>query len=143
MSHNVRTSDQQRFGCGTLLALSVISSQDGPWSNPRSKSRISAPRPFFSTMGKVREILSFKKRNTIFSPGDSSDGLNLACKTRCRNPYLATNRQQTNGTPRQPCRKLVHLLCDGVEAPGGVEPPTNGLENSGFQRPELAQGHAR
>ena len=40
----------------------------------KQKSNFS-PQTFLSTIGKGREILSFKKRNTIFSQGDSSDGL--------------------------------------------------------------------
>jgi CRP/FNR family transcriptional regulator, cyclic AMP receptor protein len=44
-------------------------------STPRSKSPDFNPRTFLSTIGKGREIVSFEKKNRIFSQGDSTDGL--------------------------------------------------------------------
>jgi CRP/FNR family cyclic AMP-dependent transcriptional regulator len=44
-------------------------------STPRSKSPDFRPRTFLSTIGKGREIVSFEKKNRIFSQGDSTDGL--------------------------------------------------------------------
>jgi CRP/FNR family cyclic AMP-dependent transcriptional regulator len=44
-------------------------------STPRGKSPDFNPRTFLSTIGKGREIVSFEKKNRIFSQGDATDGL--------------------------------------------------------------------
>lgn len=44
-------------------------------STARVKSPDFNPRTFLSTIGKGREIVSFEKKNRIFSQGDSTDGL--------------------------------------------------------------------
>ena len=40
------------------------------------------PHAFLSTIGKGRDMASFQKKNTIFAPGDSTDGLFFIQKGR-------------------------------------------------------------
>ena len=44
-------------------------------TNPAGEQRDFNPLVFLSTIGKGREMVSFKKKGTIFTQGDSSDGL--------------------------------------------------------------------
>jgi CRP-like cAMP-binding protein len=44
-------------------------------SGPAKKKSDFNPHAFLSTIGKGREMLSFKKKSTIFAQGDSTDGL--------------------------------------------------------------------
>src|SRR6478752_8204819 len=52
-------------------------------SSPRKKAHFS-PHAFLSTIGKGREMLSFQKKNVIFSQGDSTDGLFFIQKGKVR-----------------------------------------------------------
>src|SRR6476646_322160 len=52
-------------------------------SSPRKKAHFS-PHAFLSTIGKGREMLSFQKKNVIFSQGDSTDGLYFIQKGKVR-----------------------------------------------------------
>jgi CRP/FNR family transcriptional regulator, cyclic AMP receptor protein len=61
-----------------ILQSSSISTEDGLLTKritPAKKMIDFNPRTFLSTIGKGRDMMSFKKRNTIFAQGEPTDGL--------------------------------------------------------------------